>query len=308
MATEASTVRQRGAVARGWAGVRQVFAKTWASGPGRVGLVILVVFTLMAILAPWIAPEDPTVDFHPEILAPPSADHWMGTDSNGADVWSAFLLGSRISIAVGFSAALISGVIGAVVGITSGYYGGSVDRVLTALDDWFLVIPFLPFAIVVATGLGRVADSWPGGRLTLLIIVIGILSWAGTSRIVRSQVLSVKERQFIERAKALGASPRWIVRKHILPNVMPLVFANTVLIVSATILAESTLAFVGLGDPTRPSWGTMLERANDSGAVASGAWWFFLPPGIGIVLVVLGFTLVGQAIEEIINPRLRERR
>ena len=125
---------------------------------------------------------------------------------------------------------------------------------------------------------------------------------------MRSQVLSVKERQFIERAKALGASPRWIVRKHILPNVLPLVFANTVLIVSATILAESTLAFVGLGDPTRPSWGTMLERANDSGAVAVGAWWCFLPPGIGIVLVVLGFTLAGQAIEDIINPRLRKRR
>jgi peptide/nickel transport system permease protein len=308
MAAEVTTIQEHGLLVRSWRSTRTVVGQAWATRAGRIGLTILVVFTLMALLAPWLAPEDPTRDFSQDILAPPSSDHWLGTDSNGADVLSGFIIGSRVSIAVGFAAALISGVIGGVVGITAGYYGGTTDKILTAIDDWFLVIPFLPFAIVVATALGRVADSWPGGRLTLLIIVIGILSWAGTSRIVRSQVLSVKERQFIERAKALGASPRWVVRKHILPNVLPLVFANTVLIVSATILAESTLAFVGLGDPLHPSWGTMLERANDSGAVAAGAWWFFLPPGLGIVLVVLGFTLVGQAIETIIDPRLRERR
>ncbi len=297
-----------GGTARALAATRRTLSLIWSSRRGRIGLSILVVFTLAALLSPVLAPEDPTRDFGSEILAPPSSDHLLGTDGNGADVLSGVLIGARVSMAVGFAAAIISGVIGAFVGVVSGYYGGWIDRTLTAIDDWFLVIPFLPFAIVVATALGRVADDWPGGRVTLLIIVIGMLSWAGTSRLVRSQVLSLKERQFVERAKALGASPGWIVRKHILPNVMPLVFANTVLIVSATILAESTLAFVGLGDPLRPSWGTMLEKANDSGAVATGAWWFFLPPGIGIVLVVLGFTLVGYAIEEIVNPRLRERR
>jgi len=222
-------------------------------------------------------------------------------------VLSQLILGARISMLVGFSAAIVSAVIGSLVGISAGYFGGWTDRILTAIDDWFLVIPFLPLAIVLATLLGDAANSLPFGRVMILVLVIGLTGWAGTSRIIRSQVLSVKQRMFIERAKALGASTPWIIRKQILPNVLPLIFANTVLIIALSILTESTLSFLGLGDPTRASWGQMLNAADASGALAQGAWWFFLPPGICIVLVVMAFTMVGYAIEEIVNPRLRER-
>lgn len=277
---------------------------------GVIGLGILVVFTFIAIFGPLLAPQDPnaSTSFSSQILDPPSGDYLLGTDDNGRDVLSQLLIGARVSMIVGFAAAIVSVVIGALIGITAGYFGGATDKILTAIDDFFLVIPFLPLAIVLATLLGETANDLPGGRVLVLIIVIGLTGWAGTSRIIRSQVLSVKERMFIERARALGSSTWWIIRKQIFPNVLPLIFANTVLIIALSILTESTLSFLGLGDPTRATWGQMLNSANDSGAVAQGAWWFFLPPGICIILVVLAFTMVGYAVEEIVNPTLRERR
>jgi peptide/nickel transport system permease protein len=280
------------------------------SKSGLIGLVILAFFSLIAIIGPWIAPEDPnaSTSFSDQILAPPSAEHWLGTDDNGRDVLSELIYGTRISMLVGFSAAIVSAVIGSLIGISAGYFGGWTDRILTAIDDWFLVIPFLPLAIVLATLLGDTANSLPMGRVFILILVIGLTGWAGTSRIIRSQVLSVKQRMFVERAKALGSTTPWIIRKQILPNVLPLIFANTVLIIAISILTESTLSFLGLGDPARISWGQMLNAANDSGAMAQGAWWFFIPPGVCIILVVIAFTMVGYAIEEIVNPKLRERR
>jgi peptide/nickel transport system permease protein len=277
---------------------------------GVIGLGILFVFTFIAIFGPLLAPQDPnaSTSFSSKILDPPSGDYLLGTDDNGRDVLSQLLIGARVSMIVGFAAAIVSVVIGALIGISAGYFGGATDKILTAIDDFFLVIPFLPLAIVLATLLGETANDLPGGRVLVLIIVIGLTGWAGTSRIIRSQVLSVKERMFIERARALGSSTWWIIRKQIFPNVLPLIFANTVLIIALSILTESTLSFLGLGDPTRATWGQMLNSANDSGAVAQGAWWFFLPPGISIILVVLAFTMVGYAVEEIVNPTLRERR
>ncbi len=280
------------------------------SKSGLIGLGILIVFTLIAIIGPWIAPQDPnaSTSFSDQILAPPSSEYLLGTDDNGRDVLSQLILGTRISMLVGFAAAIVSAVIGSIVGISAGYFGGWTDRILTAIDDWFLVIPFLPLAIVLATLLGDAANSLPLGRVFILILVIGLTGWAGTSRIIRSQVLSLKQRVFVERARALGSTTPWIIRKQILPNVLPLIFANTVLIIAISILTESTLSFLGLGDPSRASWGQMLNAANDSGAMAQGAWWFFVPPGVCIVLVVIAFTMVGYAIEEIVNPKLRERR
>jgi peptide/nickel transport system permease protein len=308
--TTAVVTGSKGLFGRLSAGATRSFKLLFQRKSGVVGLTILVVFTLIAIFGPLLAPQDPNAlsSFSDKILDPPNSQYWLGTDDNGRDVLSQLLLGARISMIVGFSAAIVSAVIGSLVGISAGYFGGWTDRILTAIDDWFLVIPFLPLAIVLATLLGNAANSLPFGRVLILIIVIGLTGWAGTSRIIRSQVLSVKERMFIERAKALGSSTWWIVRKQILPNVLPLIFANTVLIIAVSILTESTLSFLGLGDPTRASWGQMLNAANDSGALAQGAWWFFLPPGICIVLVVIAFTMVGYAIEEIVNPTLRERR
>jgi peptide/nickel transport system permease protein len=280
------------------------------SPSGVVGLVILIFFTLIAIIGPWIAPQDPnaSTSFSDRILGPPSSDYLLGTDDNGRDVLSQLILGTRISMLVGFSAAIVSALLGSIIGISAGYFGGWTDRILTAIDDWFLVIPFLPLAIVLATLLGDTANSLPFGRVLILVFVIGLTGWAGTSRIIRSQVLSVKQRMFVERARALGSSTPWIIRRQILPNVLPLIFANTVLIIAISILTESTLSFLGLGDPSRASWGQMLNAANDSGAMAQGAWWFFIPPGVCIILVVIAFTMVGYAIEEIVNPKLRERR
>jgi peptide/nickel transport system permease protein len=280
------------------------------SKSGLVGLVILGLFAMVAVIGPLIAPQDPnaTSSFSDQILVGPTMHHWLGTDDNGRDVLSQLILGARVSMLVGFAAAIMSAVIGSLIGICAGYFGGWTDRILTAIDDWFLVIPFLPLAIVLATLLGSAANSLPLGRVFILILVIGLTGWAGTSRIIRSQVLSVKQRMFIERSKALGASTPWIIRRQILPNVLPLIFANTVLIIAVSILTESTLSFLGLGDPSRASWGQMLNAANESGAQAQGAWWFFVPPGICIILVVIAFTMVGYAIEEIVNPKLRERR
>jgi peptide/nickel transport system permease protein len=201
-------------------------------------------------------------------------------------------------VIVGFAAALISAVLGSIVGLAGGYFGGWTDRILDATENWFLVIPTLPLMIVLA----RVLNP----SLTVLIAVIGLTSWAGTGRIVRAQVLTLRERAFVERARALGAGDTYIIRTHILPNTLPLIFANTVLIVAVAILSEAALAFLGLGDPTQISWGTMLENAFSSGAPSAGAWWYVVPPGLCITILVLAVSMLGFLFEEYINPRLRE--
>ena len=208
--------------------------------------------------------------------------------------------GARISLLVGLAATAIAIVVGSVVGITAGYFGGWFGAVMMRLTEWFLVIPFLPLAIVLAAVLGPSVQN--------IILVIGITSWPVTARIVRAQVLSLKERLYVERSRAFGASSRYIMTRHVLPNVSPLILANLTLTVPVAILSETTLSFLGLGDPTRASWGKMLEEAYSAGAVTRNAWWYYLPPGLGVMAIVLTFVLIGQALEEILDPRLKERR
>jgi peptide/nickel transport system permease protein len=174
-----------------------------------------------------------------------------------------------------------------------------VGRIFFRLTEWFLVIPYLPLAIALATVLGR--------SLVNIIIVIGVTSWPGTALLIRSQTLSIRERAYVERAEAIGAGRWHQMGRHVLPNVMPMIFANTTLTVAGAILAETTLSFLGLGDPTRTSWGTMLDSAFEVGAITTGCWWYIVPPGVCVVLVVLAFTLIGNALEEVLNPRLRGR-
>jgi peptide/nickel transport system permease protein len=275
--------------------VRDLLFSSWR---GRLGLGVLGLFVFLAIFGSLIAPHDPNASSL-DILAKPSTDHWLGTTEQGSDVFSQLLVGARVSIVVGFAAALISAVLGATVGLLGGYFGGWTDRGLDALENWFLVIPTLPLMIVLARLLNP--------SLTVLIAVIGLTSWAGTGRIVRAQVLTLRERAFVERARALGAKDGYIIRTHILPNTLPLIFANTVLIVAIAVLSEAALAFLGLGDPTRISWGTMLENAFSSGAPSAGAWWYVIPPGLCITLLVLAVSMLGYMFEEFVNPRLREQ-
>ena len=268
-----------------------------------IGLVVLVAIVAMALLAPVISNPDElhvvnTVG-NPR-WATPSEFPLLGTDNYGRSVWAQFVWGARISLLVGLAATLVAVVIGSLVGIGAGFYRGVGSAILQRLTEWFLVIPFLPLAIVLASILGPSVEN--------LIIVIGITSWPSTARLVRAQVLTLKERLFVERSRALGASNRHLMGRHIFPNVSPLILANLTLTVPIAILSETTLSFLGLGDPTRASWGKMLEESFKAGALSRNAWWYFLPPGLGIMAVVLAFTLIGTALEEILDPRLREQR
>jgi peptide/nickel transport system permease protein len=261
-------------------------------------LSLIGLFAFLAVFGSLVAPYDPRAS-STAVLEAPSLSHPLGTTEAGADVLSQVLVGARVSIVVGFAAALISAVIGAAVGLTGGYFGGWIDRVLDAFENWFLVIPQIPLMIVLARLLSP--------SLSVLIAVIGLTSWAGTARVVRAQVLTLKERPFVERARALGASDLYVIRTHVMPNTAPLIFANTVLIVAIAILSEAALAFLGVGDPSSISWGTMLENAFGSGAPSAGAWWYVIPPGLCITTLVLAVALLGFLFEEYVNPRLRER-
>lgn len=264
------------------------------------GAVILGIFIIVAIFGPILMPFS-TMEFGnvEDMLQPPSAKHPLGTDDMGRDVLKNLIHGARISLLIGAVATIISMVIGTLIGILSGFFGKTIDNILMRFTDFFLVIPWLPLMMVLAAILGT--------SLWNIIFVIGITGWAGTARVVRAQTLSVKERQFVERTVSIGAGNMHIMLRHILPNVFPLVFANTVLVAAVAIVSETTLSFLGLGDPTMASWGMMLHYAFEGGATAAGAYWYYLPPGICVVLVVLSFTLLGYAFDEMLNPKLRGR-
>ncbi len=267
---------------------------------GLIGLCILCFFTLLAFLGPRLVDVTTyVVDGVTQTMHPPVSGYWLGTDNLGRDILAGVVIGTQVSLLVGVAAATISMTIGTVIGIVAGFYGKLADKLLMRFTDVFLVIPWLPLVLAMAALLGP--------SLGNIIFVIGITSWAGTARIIRSQTLSVKERPYVERARAIGSSGTHIMLRHILPNVFPLIYANTILVAAIAILSETTLSFLGMGDPTRISWGMMLHYAYEMGAVISRAWWWLLPPGICVVLVVLGFTFIGFALDEVLNPKLRRR-
>lgn len=275
------------------------------SRQGMIGLGVLAVFVGMALAAPLLAdmrelnPVVARAEGNPQ-WAPPGEFPPLGTDFIRRSVWAQFVWGSRVSLFVGLAATVLTVFIGSVVGIVSGYLGRRTDGVLMRLTEWFLVIPFLPLAIVLASIMGR--SVWN------IIFVIGVTSWPATARLVRAQVLTVKQRLFVDRARSLGANGWHIITRHILPNVSGLILANATLAVPISILTETTLSFLGLGDPSSASWGKTLEEAFVNGAMIRNAWWYFLPAGLGILVVVLAFTSIGRTLEEIANPRLSEQR
>jgi peptide/nickel transport system permease protein len=299
--------------------MRKKISQTWrifkGNRTGMLGLIILASFLTLAVFAPqimtilswiggWSHGYDPFEVLGPEGQAtPPSSEHWLGTDRRGFDILARTIYGTRVSLEVGLVATVVSMGLGSFVGLMSGFWGGWRDEVLMRVTDVFLVIPWLVLMIVLATLL-------PGGpSVGKVILVIGITGWSSTARIVRAQVLSLKSRSFIERAKSIGAGDYYIVRKHIFPNVFPLVFANSILTIALSILSESTLSFIGLGPSPRlvVTWGNMLEDAVDAEAMFNGLYLWILVPGLCIVLIVLGFTFLGYALDEIFNPKLRKR-
>ena len=283
---------------------RRVWRQYRKNKMGMAGLIMLTFFGLIAIFAPIVANAcnlDPTCATNGGVLEGPSLHYpfWFGTDNFGRPVLTLTVWGSRISLLVGLVSTLITILLGTGIGLVAGYYGRWRETVLMRFTDWILVIPFLPLAIVLAAILGT--------SLFTLIFIIGISSWPSTARVIRAQVLSLKTRSYVERARALGAGDWHLVTRHILPNVGPLVYANTVLIVAIAILSEATLSFLGLGDPLHVSWGTVLENAFGQGAPFAGNWWWIVPPGLAIVFVVLAFTMIGYALDDILNPKLRAR-
>ena len=299
----------------------KTFKKTWkifqANRLGFSGLIVLLAFVIMAIFAPLLStvPNPSRLENHEHtILAqnwtnplPPSLTkspftgqlHPFGTDHIGQDVYSMTLYGSRASLEVGLLATMISVLLGASIGLAAGYFGRVTDEVLMRVTDFFLVLPWFPLMIVMMAILGQ--------KFIWVIIVIGITSWPSTARVVRSQVLTLKERQFIVRARCVGASDSHIIKTHIMPNVLPLIFANTVLLIAIAIFSEAFLDFFGLGDPRVISWGGMLESSYEQNAFLLGAWWWIAAPGIAIVTMVLAFSMVGYAIDDVLNPKLRKR-
>lgn len=297
MTTSLAMQRRRATAGRVWGQFR-------SSRQGMIGLVVLLLFIAVALAAPLLAdmrelnPVYARNQGNPQ-WAPPGQFPPLGTDYIRRSVWAQFVWGSRVSLFVGLAATVLTIFIGSVVGILSGFVGGKLDAFLMRITEWFLVIPFLPLAIVLASVLGR--SVWN------IIFVIGVTSWPSTARLLRAQVLTVKQRLFVDRARSLGAKGGHIVGHHILPNVSGLILANATLAVPISILTETTLAFLGLGDPTAASWGKTLEEAFVSGAMIQNAWWYFIPAGLGILAVVLAFTLIGRTLEEITNPRLAGR-
>jgi len=282
---------------------------------GLAGLLILAFFTVLAMFPNLlVGPLETAITATGPRLAPPQAGYPLGTDELGRSMLNLVVHATRVSMVIGLLATLVTVFIGALLGITSGYVGGRLDAVTMRIADFFLVIPTFVLAIILTAiirdVLGTGSKEIFGIRLSLItiVIVIGITSWSATARIIRSQTLSLKQRAFVDRARVIGSGDWRIMRKHILPNVTNLIVANAVLTFAGAILLETTLSFVGLGDPFQPSWGQILDAARNVGAPGLGAWWYFVPAGICIVLVVFAFTLLGSALDAILNPKLQARR
>jgi peptide/nickel transport system permease protein len=260
------------------------------------GFVILAIFLLIAIFAPLLAPGDPT-RFVGRQNQPPSAAHWLGTNGQGQDVLSQLIVGSRISLFVGFTVGLFITLLGLAVGMSAGYLGGFADGLLNVATNVFLIIPALPLLIILASFL-------PPGILTVIFVLI-LTSWAWTARVFRSQTLSLREKDFVSASAVSGESPFHIIFAEILPNMMSLVVASFFGNVIYAIAADVGLAFLGFENVTTVSWGTMLYWAQNNSALLTGAWWTFVPPGLCIALVAFGTTMLIYSVDQVTNPRLK---
>jgi len=267
-------------------------------GLGRIGLVIFTLSIFIALFAPFLGTIDPMKSGEFEnILQAPSEEFWLGTDDMGRDVWSQVLYGSRISLTIGLIAAFFAIIVGSSIGLISGFYGGLLDEIIMRIVDFFMMLPFIPLMLVLATILGQSNAN--------IIVVLVVLDWAWISRMVRSEVLSLRERPYVEASECLGAKPMSLMFVEMLPNIVPMLIANAILMTIGGIYAEAVLSFLGLGDPRFMSWGQMINGAMDSGVMASCMWWS-LPPIICIVLLTIGFSFIGTAYGDVTTPGYKE--
>jgi len=273
--------------------------RTVSSTPsGLLGVGLLAFLVFVAVFGPWISPYDPTAQSGRPFEAPSGA-HLLGTNDIGQDILSELIVGTRVSLLIGFTAAAGAIVIGTLVGLVAGYVGGRTDAALMRLVDVVLVLPFIPLMIVLAAYLGASAGN--------LIAAIALLIWARPARVVRSSAMGIRNLAYVEGARALGARNRYILFRHVLPGVLPISASQFILAASSSILIEASLSFLGLGDPVRKSWGTILYYAQIRGAFLNGSWpWWVVPPGLMITAAVLGFALTGRALEGYLFPRLKK--
>jgi len=263
------------------------------------GVSILAFFILMAVIGPLVYDYDHFKYFLGPRVGKPTEEYRLGFDELGRDVFGAVIYGTRASLAIGIFVTLIIVFIGATLGISAGYFGGLYDIVIMRITEAFSIIPTIPLILALSAVIGQSFQN--------IIIILGLTGWPSTVKLVRAQTLSIKQRNYVERARAVGASNVYIMAKHILPNVFPLIFSNIILLVQNAIITESTLAFLGVGDPTIPTWGQLLRSAREQGAISAGSWWLFIPAGVCLVLLASSFVFIGYGFDEINNPRLRRR-
>lgn len=266
------------------------------------GMTVLILIVLLAIFAPFVAPFDPSLQLIwgeegvAAKLAPPSVKHWFGTDLYGRDILSRVIYGTRISLSIALASTLVSATIGVALGAIAGYYGGKVDDWIS----WFInVIYAFPFLLFVLTIVAFLQPS-----LTIMFVAIGVVSWPSIARVIRGQIMSVKETEFVEAARALGVGDFGIIVRHILPNVLAPVIIQSTVQMGTVILLEASLSYLGFGtQPPTPSWGLMVAEGQQY--LAAGQWWWSLYPGLAIVLTVLGFNLCGDGLRDALDPRMK---
>lgn len=263
-----------------------------------VGAFVLLLFGLLACLGPWVASDPDALVGMP--LQPPSLEHWLGTTGQGQDVFAQMVAGTRVSLVLGFSVGVVVVLVGALIGVAAGYFGGRVDAMLSLLFNIFLVIPGLPLAIIIAAYL-------PSGPLTLALVLI-VTGWAWNARVIRAQTLAQRQRDFVSAAIVAGESHWRIITREILPTMTSLIVAQVIGSTVYAIGAQVGLEFLGLGDVSKVTWGTNLYWAQNDSALLTGAWWTFAPTGLCVALVGFGLTMLNSAFDEISNPRLQLER
>ena len=279
--------------------VLRVFGTLWSNPKARIGLVILGLLILIAVFAPLLAPHDPhSTDFTP--YQGPSSENWLGTTGNGEDVLSQLIYGTRVSLIVGLAAGVIATLVAVTIGLIAGYRPGAVDEVLSFVTNLALLIPGLPLMFIIAAYV-------PSRSIWTIVFVIALTSWATGARVIRSQATSLRNREFVTSAVFSGERLGRVVFREILPNMTSLVAASFFGAATAAVMAEAALEFIGLGNPTTVSWGTILYYAQQQNAMLTGQWVLVLAPGLAIALLAVSFTLINFGVDALSNPRLREK-